>query len=194
MRHLRLCITASSYVGTRVHTNAHGGGKCKKDHTPSWISGLYEFTCILFGLFYLRLQFLPPHRNVFRDQQFVTMLLSLDMCCVCAGNIDEMLVQFIILFKRLKDFNLKVKPKKCHCFSSAIVFMGYILFAEGISVSPNKVEKLKTAWFLPMRRKYIHSWDWYHISGLFPSVLHYLGVFTPINQSDKEYKGEEKPR
>ena len=72
------------------------------------------------------------------DQQFVTLLLYLDDICVFAASIDEMLDRIELIFSRLKEFNLKIKPKKCHFFQRSVVFLGYVLSADGISANPKK--------------------------------------------------------
>ena len=53
------------------------------------------------------------------DQPFVTLLLYLDDICIFAPTIDVMLDQIELVFDRLKQFNLKIKPKKGHFFSIA---------------------------------------------------------------------------
>ena len=53
------------------------------------------------------------------DQQFVTLLLYLDDICMFAANVDEM----AMVFKRLEDLNLIIKPKKCHFFQHNVVFL-----------------------------------------------------------------------
>ena len=79
-----------------------------------------------------------------RDQQFVTQLLYLDDICIFSPTIDNMLDQIELVFDRLKQFNLKIKPKKCQFFSTSVLFLGHVPSAKGISVNPEKVEKVKT--------------------------------------------------
>ena len=49
-----------------------------------------------------------------------------------------------LVFNRLKQYNLKIKPKKCQFFNTSVLFLGHILLAKGISVNPEKVEKVRT--------------------------------------------------
>ena len=37
-----------------------------------------------------------------------------------------------------------MKPKKCHFFQHSIVFVGYVLSADGISANPKKVDKVNS--------------------------------------------------
>ena len=58
------------------------------------------------------------------DQQFVILLLYLDDIYIFTTSVDEMLDHIEMVFQRLKGFNLKVKPKKCHFLQHSIVFLG----------------------------------------------------------------------
>ena len=75
------------------------------------------------------------------NQQFVTLLLYLDDICVFF--IDEMLDQIEIVFKRLREFNLKIKPKKCQLFQHSIIFLGYVFSVDASSANYNKVAKVQ---------------------------------------------------
>ena len=61
-----------------------------------------------------------------------------------------------LVFDRLKQFNLKIKPKKCQFFDTSILFLGHILSAKGISANPEKVEKVRT-WPVPKNIKEVQS-------------------------------------
>ena len=82
-------------------------------------SGLYEFTRMPFGLSNLGSSFCCLMEMCLGDQQFITLALYLDDICIFTANVDEMLDQIEMVFGRLKDFNLKIKPKKC-LFSNAV--------------------------------------------------------------------------
>ena len=90
------------------------------------------------------------------DQQFVTLLLYLDDICIFAPTIDDMLDWSELVFNRLKQFNLKIKPKKCQFFNSSELFLGHVLLANGISSNPEKVEKVKS-WSVPKNIKEVQS-------------------------------------
>ena len=75
------------------------------------------------------------------DQKFVTLLFYLDNICVFATNKDKTLYHIEMVFARLKEFNLKIKPKKCHSFQHNIAILEYALSAESISANPEKNQK-----------------------------------------------------
>ena len=119
-------------------------------------SGLYKFTRMPFGLCNSGSSFCRLMEMCLGDQQFVTLLLYLDDICIFAASIDEMLDRIELVFKQLEDFNLKIKPKKCHFFQCSVIFLGHVLSAEGISANPEKVEKVKN-WPVPTNPKELQS-------------------------------------
>ena len=90
------------------------------------------------------------------DQKVFTLLLCLDNICIIAPAIDDMLDQIELVFDRLKQFHLKIKPKKCQFFNTCVLFQHHILLASGISANPEKVEKVKT-WPVPKNIKEVQS-------------------------------------
>ena len=77
----------------------------------------------------------------------------------------KMLDHIEMVFKWLEEFNLKIKPKKCHFFQHSIVFLGHVLFSEGISANPEKVGKVKN-WPVPTNPEELQSFlglaSYYH--------------------------------
>ena len=109
----------------------------------AYLSRLYEFTRMPYGLSNLGSSFCHLMEICLGDQQFVTLLLFLDEIYILTANVNEMLDWIEMVFKRLKDFNLKIKPKKCHFFQCSIMFLGYVLSVDGISANPCKWKKCK---------------------------------------------------
>ena len=128
----------------------------KKIAFRAGLMGLYEFTCMLFGLSNAGSSFCCLVEQCLGDQQFVTLLLYLDDICVFAPTIDEMLDSIQLVFDRLEKLNLKIKPKKCKFFSTIVLFQGHVLLAKDISANPEKVEKVKT-WPVPKNNKEVQS-------------------------------------
>ena len=128
----------------------------KKTAFRAGSTGLYEFTRMPFGLSNAGSSFCRLMEQCLGDQQFVTLLLYLDDICIFAPTIDEMLDRIQLVFNRLKQFNLKIKPKKCQFFSTSVLFLGHVLSAEGISANPEKVDKVKT-WPVPKTIKEVQS-------------------------------------
>ena len=90
------------------------------------------------------------------DQQYVTLLFYLDDICIFSTTIDQMIDRIELVFKRLMDFNLKIKPEKSFFFQSSVIFLGHVLSAKGITPNPEKVTKVKD-WPTPKTAKEVHS-------------------------------------
>ena len=113
-------------------------GDIQKTTFRAGSSGLYEFTCMPFGLSNAGSSFCHLMEQCLGDQQFVTLLLYLDDICIFAPRIEEMLDHIDLVFNRLKEFHLKIKPKNCHFFDTKVLFLGHVLLSEGISANPTK--------------------------------------------------------
>ena len=119
-------------------------------------SGLYEFTCMPFGLTNARASFCRLIEMCIGDQQYVTLLFYLDDICVFGETADQMLDRIELVFSQLKEYHLKIKPKKSYFFQTSVTFLGHILSAQGISPNPEKVSKIKD-WPMPKTPKEVHS-------------------------------------
>ena len=119
-------------------------------------SGLYEFTHMPFGLTNAGASFCRLMEMCIGDQQYITLLFYLDDICVFAETADQMLDRIQFTFGRLKEFNLKIKPKKSFFFQAEVNFLGHILSKKGVSPNPEKVAKIKD-WPIPKTPKEVHS-------------------------------------
>ena len=119
-------------------------------------SGLFEFTRMPFGLTNAGASFCRLMEMVIGDQQFVTLLFYLDDICIFANSADQMLDRIELVFSRLKQYQLKIKPKKSFFFQMEVSFLGHVLSAKGISPNPEKVDKVRD-WPVPKTSKEVHS-------------------------------------
>ena len=119
-------------------------------------SGLYEFTRMPFGLSNAGASFCHLMEMCLGDQQYLTLLFYLDDICVFSSSVDEMLDRIAMVFGHLKEFNLKIKPKKSFFFQSSVLFLGNLLSKDGILPNPEKVNKVKD-WPIPKNAKEVHS-------------------------------------
>ena len=90
------------------------------------------------------------------DQQYITLLFYLDDIRVFNSMVSEMLDHVGLVLNHLKDFNLKIKPKKMYFFQPSVVFLGHVLSKDGISPNPEKVVKVKD-WPVPKSAREAHS-------------------------------------
>ena len=119
-------------------------------------SSLFEFTHMPFGLTNAGASFCRLMEMVIGDQQFVTLLFYLADICIFANSADQMLDQIELVFSRLQQYQLKIKPKKSFFFQTEVSFLGHVLLAKGISPNPEKVDKVWD-WPVPKTSKEVHS-------------------------------------
>ena len=92
--------------------------------------GLYEFTCMPFGLSNAGASFYHLMEMCLGDQQYLTLLFYLDNISIFSSSVDEMLDRIALVFSRLKEFNLKIAhevilfPVKCF-ISGTFAFKGW---------------------------------------------------------------------
>ena len=118
-------------------------------------SSLFEFTRMPFGLTNAGASFCRLMEMVIGDQQFVTLLFYLDDICIFANSANQMLDRIELVFSRLKQYQLKIKPKKSF-FQTEVSFLGHILSAKGILPNPEKVDKVRDL-PIPKTSKEVHS-------------------------------------
>ena len=142
-------------------------------------SGLYEFTCMPFGLSNVGASFCRLMEMCLGDQQYLTLLVYLYDICVFSSSIGEMLDRIELVLKCLQDFNLKIKPKKTF-LQSQVLFLGHTLSKDGISPNPEKVQKVKD-WPVPSNAKEVHSFlglsSYYH-----PFIPQFTKWASPLHE------------
>ena len=119
-------------------------------------SSLFKFTRMPFGLTNAGASFCRLMEMVIGDQQFVTLLFYLDDICIFTNSANQMLDRIKLVFSRLKQYQLKIKPKKSFFFQTEVSFLGHVLSAKGISPNPEKVDKVRD-WPIPKTSKEVHS-------------------------------------
>ena len=90
-------------------------------------SGLYEFTRMPFGLTNVGTSFCRLMEMCIGDQQYVTLLFYLDDICIFAETADQMLYHIELVFSHLKEFNLKIKPKKSHFLGGLSLHLNHLI-------------------------------------------------------------------
>ena len=121
-------------------------------------SGLYEFTRMPFGLTNAGTSFCRLMEMCIGDQQYVTLLFYLDDICIFAETADQMLDRIEFVFSHLKEFNLKIKPKKSHFFfKQALLFLGIFYQPTAYHQTRKRSQKSRIGLLLKHQRRFIHS-------------------------------------
>ncbi len=82
--------------------------------------------------------------------------LYLDNVLVYATNDEEFLERLRIVFKRFRQFNITLNPKKCYFGLSGVEFVGHVLKSDGVCFSTEKISKVLD-FPLPVKQKQLKS-------------------------------------
>ena len=108
-------------------------------------SGLYEFTHMPFGLSNAGSSSCCFMQQCPGDQQFVTFLLYLDDICIFALSIEVMLAQIELVFSRLKEYHLKIKPKSVISLTPVFCFWAMYYQLEEYLLTLRKWKRFRTS-------------------------------------------------
>ena len=118
--------------------------------------GLYHFNVMPFGLTNAPATFQRLMEKVLFGLSPQRCLCYLDDIIVLGKTFDEALENLELIFQRLKEANLKLKPKKCFLFQSKVTYLGHIVSDEGITCDPSKVDSI-IHWPTPTNKSEVRS-------------------------------------
>lgn len=102
--------------------------------------GLHEYNRMPQGLCNSPASFMRMMMSIFGDMNFSSLLCYLDDLLIFAPNEHKALERLEVVFSRLRQYNLKLSPKKCHLLRASVKFLGHIIDCDGVSADPAKVE------------------------------------------------------
>jgi hypothetical protein len=80
--------------------------------------------------------------SVFMPELDKFIVVFIDDILVYSKNEEKHEQHLRIILQRLRDHQLYAKFSKCAFWLKEVPFLGYVVFAEGIAVDPNKVQEL----------------------------------------------------
>lgn len=118
--------------------------------------GLYQWTRMPFGLCNAPATFQRLMSAVLGDLAFELLLVYLDDVLVFSKDFDSHCERLDLVFGRLREHGLKLKPRKCFLFKPEVKFLGHVVSADGIQVDMDKVKVLKE-WPVPRSVKEVRQ-------------------------------------
>lgn len=110
--------------------------------------GLFQFTRLPMGLCNAPASFQRLMSIVLGKMLGEYCLCYLDDIIVLGTSFHEHLENLERVLKRLKEYGLTLKPKKCELFTRQVNFLGHVVSREGVSVDDQKIEAIKN-WPVP---------------------------------------------
>ena len=118
--------------------------------------GLYNFKVLPFGLCNAPATFESLMDRVLKVLQWQTCLVYIDDVIVFGKDVDSAFIHLKEIFQRLKEAQLKLKPKKCSLFKISVSFLGHVVSRDGIQCNPDKVSAVEE-WPRPQNLKELRS-------------------------------------
>ena len=117
--------------------------------------GFYQMRKMPFGLSNSPSTFQRMVEKVL-DGLMTVCTVFLDDILVHGKTENEMYVNLSLVFDRLRQAGLKLKPKKCRFFQSSIDYLGFTVSPEGVRCSDQHIEDVKK-WIEPTNVKELQS-------------------------------------
>ena len=105
--------------------------------------GLYEFLKMPYGLTNAPATFQCLMERVLKGFIGTKCLLYLDDVIVYGNTFEEVLNNLRAILLRMREYNLKLKAKKCSLFKRRVNFLGHIVSENGRECDPGKIEKIQ---------------------------------------------------
>ena len=102
-------------------------------------NGLYEFLTMPFRLVNSGASFQRLMGHILRGLEYRFALIYIDDIIIFSKSVDEHLDHLEEVFRRLRDANVKLNPKKCSFVKQRVEYLGHVVTPEGISPNPDKV-------------------------------------------------------
>jgi len=118
--------------------------------------GQFEYNRLPFGLCNSPATFQRAIQQVLSGLLWDSVLAYLDDCVVLGSSFEDTMVNVRRVLARLKEANLKLKPKKCALFQVSILFLGKLVDQQGIRLNPGNVCAVRD-WPVPENCKQVQQ-------------------------------------
>jgi len=147
-------------------------------------NGLYEFVTMPFGLSNSGASFQRLMGHILRGLEYRFALIYIDDIIIFSKSIDRHLVHLEEVFRRLRDANVKLNPKKCSFVKRRVEYLGHVVTPEGVSPNPDKirvVEEFPTPKNVKELRSFLGLANYYR-----RFVRGFSNVASPLNSLTKK--------
>ena len=118
--------------------------------------GLYEWLVLPMGLCNSPATFQKCMNLVLKNLIGPSCLVYLDDIISFGSSFDKTVANLRLVFDRLRDANLKLKPNKCRVCQHEVAYLGHVVSPQGIYTDPRKVASVR-AWTPPRNLRDVRS-------------------------------------
>ncbi len=105
--------------------------------------GLFEWTIMPFGLTNAPATFQRAMQFVLAGLQNKNCLVYIDDILIFSPTFEQHLNDIAEVLTKLKEHNLKLKPKKCSFGRKQLAYLGHLISKEGVRPDPAKIEAVQ---------------------------------------------------
>jgi hypothetical protein len=84
--------------------------------------------------------------------KWTSCMVYIDNIIIFSKTEENHVQNLCLVFDRFKEYNLNLKPSKCHFLFNTLPFLGHIITPDGVKTDQGKVLKLKD-WLTPKNLK-----------------------------------------
>ena len=142
--------------------------------------GFWECNRMPFGLKNAGATFQRLMENCLGDLQPRMCLIYLDDVIVHSRTFEDQLKNLEMVFQRLRDYGLKLKPSKCKFFRTRLQYLGHVVSSQGVETDPEKTEALRE-WPVPRNPAELHTF--FGVTGYYRRFVEgYARTVRPLQQ------------
>ncbi|KAL9979865.1 hypothetical protein ACROYT_G017589 [Oculina patagonica] len=106
-------------------------------------NGLYEFLVMPFGLTNSGASFQRLMGHILRGLEYRFALIYIDDIIIFSKSVEEHLAHLEEVFRRLREANVKLNPKKCSFVKQRVEYLGHVVTPDGVQPNPEKVRVVR---------------------------------------------------
>ena len=106
-------------------------------------NGLYEFNVMPFGFTNSGASFQRLIGHTLRGLEYRFALIYIDDIIIFSKSVDEHLTHLEEVFRRLREANVKLNPRKCNLVKQRIEYLGHVVTPGGIFPDLSKEELIE---------------------------------------------------
>ena len=118
------------------------------------LTGVFNYIMMPFGLKNARATYQRLMDKIFKDQRGRNLEVYVDDSTVKSKTEEEMIVDLQETFSNMREYTMKLNPRKCVFGIKSGKFLGYLVSQRGIDANPEKVQEQSQA-FKEMK-KHLH--------------------------------------